>query len=44
MDNTRVFRMTVASVYPHYITKEEKKGRTKGEVHGIIDWLTGFTT
>ena len=32
MDNTRVFRMAFASVYPHYITKAEKKGRTKEEV------------
>ena len=35
MDNTRVFRMAFASVYPHYITKAEKKGRTKEEVHAI---------
>src|SRR5262245_37245130 len=42
MDNTRVFRMAFASVYPHYITKAEKKGRTKEEVHSIIRWLTGY--
>ena len=41
-DNTRVFRMAFASVYPHYITKAEKKGRTKEEVHAIIPWLTGY--
>ena len=42
MDNTRVYRMSFASVYPHYITKAEKKGRTKAEVDEIIQWLTGF--
>src|SRR6188768_2079621 len=42
MDNTRVFRMAFASVYPHYITKAEKKGRTKAEVHAVIHWLTGY--
>jgi hypothetical protein len=42
MDNKRVFRMTFASVYPHYIAKAEKKGRTKEEVHAIIEWLTGY--
>ena len=42
MDNTRVFRMAFASVYPHYITKAERKGRTKEEVHAIIHWLTGY--
>lgn len=39
----RVYKMTVASVYPHYITKAEKKGRTKEEVDAIIQWLTGYT-
>jgi len=34
--------MTFASVYPHYINKAEKKGRTKEEVHAIIHWLTGY--
>src|SRR5687767_4801842 len=42
MDNTRVFKMSFASVYPHYITKAEKKGRTKEEVDEIIYWLTGY--
>ena len=39
----RVFRMTFASVYPHYVTKVEKKGRTKEELHTVIRWLTGYT-
>jgi hypothetical protein len=43
MDNTRVFKMSFASVYPHYIQKAEKKGRTKAEVDAIICWLTGYT-
>ena len=43
MDNTRVFKMTFASVYPLYIQKAEKKGRTKAEVDAIIFWLTGYT-
>ncbi|UOK41695.1 MULTISPECIES: DUF2200 domain-containing protein [Flavobacterium] len=42
MDNTRVFKMSFAGVYPHYIAKAEKKGRTKEEVHEIIFWLTGY--
>ena len=42
MDNTRVYRMTFASVYPHYVLKAEKKGRTKEEVDTIIRWLTGY--
>ncbi len=42
MDNTRVFKMSFASVYPHYITKVEKKGRTKAELDTIICWLTGY--
>lgn len=42
MDNARVFRMAFASVYPHYIAKAERKGRTKEEVHTIIEWLTGY--
>lgn len=41
-DNTRVYRMAFASVYPHYIAKAEKKGRTKAEVDEIIFWLTGY--
>lgn len=43
MNNTRVYRMSLASVYPHYIKKAEKKGRTKEEVDEIICWLTGHT-
>jgi hypothetical protein len=42
MDNTRVYKMSFASVYPHYINKAEKKGRTKEEVDEIIFWLTGY--
>ena len=42
MDNTRVYRMSFASVYPMYIKKAEKKGRTKAEVDTIIFWLTGY--
>jgi hypothetical protein len=41
-DNTRVYRMTFASVYPLYIQKAEKKGRTKEEVDTVIFWLTGY--
>ena len=40
--NARVAKMTFSSVYPHYITKIEKKGRTKDELHQVITWLTGF--
>jgi len=39
---TRVYKMSFASVYPHYIQKAEKKGRTKAEVDEIIFWLTGY--
>ncbi len=39
----RIYSISVASVYPHYITKAEKKGRTKAEVDQIIRWLTGYT-
>jgi hypothetical protein len=39
----RIFTMSVASVYPYYIAKAEKKGRTKSEVDAIIRWLTGYT-
>ena len=42
MQNTRVYKMSVAGVYPHYIQKAEKKGRTKAEVDTIICWLTGY--
>jgi hypothetical protein len=40
--NAKIAKMTFASVYPHYITKVEKKGRTKAELHQVIEWLTGF--
>ena len=43
MENHRIFTTSFASVYPHYINKAEKKGRTKEEVDSIIRWLTGFT-
>ncbi len=39
----RIAQMTFASVYPHYVTKIEKKGRTKAELHEIMEWLCGFT-
>jgi hypothetical protein len=47
MNNTknqdeRIAKMTFASVYPHYLAKVEKKGRTKAELHEVIEWLTGF--
>ena len=38
----RIAKMTFASVYPHYVTKVEKKGRTKKELHDVIKWLTGY--
>lgn len=38
----RIANMTFASVYPHYVTKVEKKDRTKEELHQVIHWLTGF--
>ena len=41
-DNHRIFTTSFASVYPHYINKAEKKGRTKAEVDIIICWLTGY--
>lgn len=40
--NERIAKMTFGSVYPHYVTKVEKKGRTKDELHKVIEWLTGF--
>ena len=40
--DARMAEMTFASVYPHYVTKVEKKGRTKQELHAVITWLTGF--
>lgn len=42
MDNQRVYKMIFASVYPLYLAKAEKKGRTKKEVDEIIYWLTGY--
>ena len=38
----RIFKTSVASVYPYYIAKAEKKGRTKSEVDAVICWLTGY--
>lgn len=38
----RIAKMTFASVYPHYVVKVEKKGRTREELHEVIAWLTGF--
>src|SRR5690606_2907242 len=40
--NARMAKMTFGSVYPHYVTKVEKKGRSKEELHEVITWLTGF--
>ena len=40
--DAQIANMTFASVYPHYITKVEKKGRTKAELHQVIEWLTGY--
>ena len=42
MDNSRVYRMSFAGVYPLYIKKAERKGRTKAEVDEVIFWLTGY--
>lgn len=38
----RIAKMTFSSVYPHYVTKVEKKNRTKDELHKVIEWLTGY--
>ncbi|TPG18151.1 DUF2200 domain-containing protein [Pedococcus bigeumensis] len=38
----RIFTVSFASVYPHYVNKVEKKGRTKAELDQVIEWLTGF--
>lgn len=43
MMNTRIYKSSFASVYPHYINKAERKGRTKAEVDEIIYWLTGYS-
>jgi hypothetical protein len=40
--NEKIARMTFSSVYPHYVTKVERKGRTVAELHQVIEWLTGF--
>ena len=40
--NERVAKLIFASVYPHYVTKVESKGRSKEELHTVIEWLTGF--
>lgn len=42
MINTKVFKMSFASVYPHYVKKVESKGRTIDELHQVIFWLTGY--
>lgn len=47
MNNTashdeRIAKMTFSSVYPHYVAKVEKKGRTREELHQVIEWLTGY--
>jgi hypothetical protein len=43
MTGHRIYSTSVASVYPHYLTKAEKKGRTKAEVDEIFRWLTGYS-
>ena len=43
MTQHRIYSMSFASVYPHYVAKAEKKGRTRAEVDEIIRWLTGYT-
>lgn len=43
MTKHRIYTMSFSGVYPHYITKAEKKGRTKSEVDEIICWLTGYS-
>lgn len=43
MTKHRIYTTSVASVYPHYVTKAEKKGRSKSEVDKIIRWLTGYS-
>jgi hypothetical protein len=42
IQDQRIAEMTFASIYPLYLTKVEKKGRTKEELHQVIEWLTGF--
>ena len=43
MKNERVYKMSFADVYPHYVAKGERKGRSKAEVDQIICWLTGYS-
>ncbi|MEG0086240.1 MAG: DUF2200 domain-containing protein [Niameybacter sp.] len=43
MATNNIYKMSFSQVYPHYIVKAEKKGRTKGEVDEIICWLTGYS-
>jgi hypothetical protein len=43
MTKHRIYTTSFASVYPHYVAKAEKKGRTKAEVDGVISWLTGYS-
>ncbi|MGB7215042.1 MAG: DUF2200 family protein, partial [Gammaproteobacteria bacterium] len=43
MTKHRIYTTSFASVYPHYVAKAEKKGRTKAEVDEIIRWLTGYS-
>lgn len=43
MQEHRIFRMKFSSVYPHYVNKAERKGRTKAEVDQILCWLTGYS-
>lgn len=43
MENNRIFKSAFSGVYPHYVNKAEKKGRTKEEVDTIICWLTGYS-
>ena len=40
--DARIAKITFGSVYPHYVAKVESKGRTKKELHQVIEWLTGF--
>lgn len=43
MTRHRIYSMSLASVYPHYLAKAEKKGRTRAEVNEVISWLTGYS-
>jgi len=43
MDNSRIFKMAFGAVYPLYVMKVEKKGRTRQEVDSVICWLTGYS-